>query len=1689
MRKIYFLFIIVLGLFINQAQAQIDSTLSRDLQKQQLKSFISSLPLASYQQSFDDMDKSDRPDLRAEHDFLMTFDPYLGYVPKERLFEAYRITKQRLSDGKNPIPGATWTERGPNNVGGRTRALMFDPNDVTNKKVWAGGVGGGLWYNNDITNAASTWQRVDDFWSNIAITCIAYDPTNTQVFYVGTGEGFYNADAIYGGGIWKTSDGGATWAQLASTDPGQYPSGSNFTNVHDIIVNSSGDVFVAAKGYYINRGGVLKSTDGGATWNVVLSPYNGIGVPANTTIYDRGTDLEIASNGDIYATIGQFSTGKLYKTTNNGTSWTDITPATGGNRIEVTVAPSNSSVLYAVADDGTGSVAWFKKSTNGGTSWTNVTIPKYLEQSCSYGSSDYTRGQAWYDLILAVHPTNPDVVYAGGIDINRSINGGSTWSTISYWTGVCRDEVHADQHAIAFRPGANNEMVFGNDGGVYYSSNSGNSGVANPTFDISVNGYNVTQFYSCAMLNSSGSNYFLAGAQDNGSHKFTVAGINSTTEVTGGDGAFCFIDQDNSNYQITSYINNYWYRSTNGGASFSGITSSTSGRFINPADYDNDADIIYSAAGDDQLYRVSGITGAITATTKTCALGGTQASAIIASPYSANTLFVGTDLGEVFKITNANGATLTSTQIDGGSLPAGYISCIEVGASDNQLLVTFSSYGVQHVWETLNGGGTWTDKTGNLPDMPVRFALYNPNDRTQVLLATEIGTWSTTDVTAGTPDWDPTNSGLANVRCDYLQYRSSDKMVAVATHGRGLYTSDCFSIPMTYVSSTTTQNNTSDVALGTTNAEIIGIEIVTSGSTSPLDVTSFTINTTGTTNALADIDNAKIYYTGSSSTFATTNQFGTTVAVPNGSHVVNGTQTLFAGTNYFWLVYDIDAAATAGDFVDAQCTSLTVGTAKTPTVTNPAGNRKIVADPCLVTTYPYTQNFDSWTTSSPVTACTGDGTVTFEECWTNVVEGGIDWDIFAGSTASSGTGPSSDHTTGSGNYLYTESSGTCQGVGYITSPPFDFSSFTDATLSFWYHMYGVAMQTMSVQVSTNGGSTWSADVWSLSGDQGNSWIQATIDLTAYAGQSNVVLRWTGDLSSNSSFTSDMAIDDINVDGNIAVTSIVWDGSVSSDWQTLNNWTPNTAIPTSSDNVVIPNGMPNYPLIDDGVTTAECNNVTIENAANVTIAPNGQMTVFGEITNGAGNAGLYIQSDATGTGSLIHNSTSGVDATVELFFEATPRRWHMIASPVTAAPLTVFPSTANLYVYDETTADYWTGINYDAGSVIGWVPPSGNMIVAKGYVFNGNQSTFNFTGQLNQNTATNALNVIYTNHGVNAPNGASYNDFDGWNFFGNPYTSAIDWNNAGINHAAANLLDAVYYYDDKVNHTYASYVNGTGTNGGTRYIPAMQGFFVKGDASETPVSILNIPASALVHNSQAFWKDDMLDAAKNTLNLSVIVGNFEDETVVRFDDNATNGMDNKFDAYKLFTWEDDVPQIFTKIDGASTEYSINTLSLLNNDQILSIPLIVETKAEKFVITVNELNFDNTNVYLKDNSSSSANNFIQLSNLQSYVFTRSTLDNKNRFELVFEKSKTQINDFATPKLVIYPNPSSGSFYLNVADYQGDYDVIVTDVAGKIIYQNSFSGKEIQNIELNKSQGIYFINVKINNQQTLIHKVVIQ
>jgi hypothetical protein len=806
-------------------------------------------------------------------EFEKTQDPSIHRIPSERLaFSSKKVDEQMANLSPQFRTSAlSWNERGPNNIGGRTRAILVDANDASGNTIFAGSVGGGIWKCTNFKTGSYSWAKVNDNMANLAITCIAQNPSTLNTMYAGTGEGFYNSDAIKGGGLFKSTDGGSTWAVLPNTVPG---TSYDFDYIQDVVVTSAGYIYVATRGYYCNSGGILKSTDGGTTWSNVLGTGSG-GLCSGYYDY-TGADLEIAANGDLYCTTGLLGSAantysRIFKSAasigaNQGNSgqWTNITPTppsgdAGFRRIEIACAPSNNQYVYAMCQNYNGNdLRRCYLSSNGGSSWTEVVPPTWCDQGSS--NADMTRGQAWYDLIAAFDPTSTSNVFIGGVDIMKSTDGGSTFSQLTQWSSGCSSlpTVHADNHNITFIGGSASNFILANDGGIYYTSDGGS------TFTAKNSGYNITQYYGVAMHPST-TNYFLAGAQDNGTHKITSAGIGSGTQVTGGDGAISHIAQTNPSIQLAAYTYQNVYISRNGGSSFGFGSFSSYGRFINPSDYDEAAGILYSSYATGYLGRVINVVSGTPASTYSLisALGSTQISAVKVDPNASNTVWVGGSSNgtpTIVKLTNANN-TPTETNVSIAAATAGmYVSSIDVEkGNSNHVLATFSNYGVTSVYESVNGGGSWTAIEGTLPDMPVRWGIFLPAGSNEgvIALATELGVFTTTATSGGTTTWVSNNSGFPKVRTDMLKFRYSDNTLAAATHGRGIFSTTLSITPVTWNGS---NNNSWTTATNWTPSRVPGITdevVIPNVSTLP------SISTSQSVNKLTINSSASITLTGS----------------------------------------------------------------------------------------------------------------------------------------------------------------------------------------------------------------------------------------------------------------------------------------------------------------------------------------------------------------------------------------------------------------------------------------------------------------------------------------------------------------------------------------------------------------------------------------------------------------------------------------------------------------------------------------------------------------------------------------------------------------------------------------------------------------------------------------------------------
>jgi photosystem II stability/assembly factor-like uncharacterized protein len=708
-----------------------------------------------------------------------------GTIPRDWREKAQAHIQQNMLQKSSSTTQLTWTSVGPNNVGGRTRSIAFDP--TNSSTMYVGSVSGGIW---KTTNAGTSWSVTNDFASNLVIGALAIDPTNANIIYAGTGEGYFNLDALQGVGVLKSTDAGANWSVLNNFSTPNAQFGYNFITKLLIRPDNTSILYAGM------LGGIWKTTNAGTSWtklNVGSSSVRCIDMVMNPTTPDI-----------MYATFGNFSRDGIYKTTNGGTNWSKLStglPTAGYNRINIAISKSSPLTLYAVFDDSaTHDTYNIYKTIDGGTNWSLAAKPVN-----PLTSGSHLGGQGWYNNCVVVHPTDPNTVLIGGTNLFKSTNGGASWTMKTNWyTPSAYQFVHADQHVIAYDPSNSSTVYFGNDGGMFKSLDGGETYVAINSSLVT------TQFYSGA-VQPTGEVYY-GGTQDNGTLKSVAIPV--WTISLGGDGGSTAVDQTTPANVYTDYVYLSIQKSTNSGGSWaramSGISSIASPQqfdgttdrclFIAPFTMDpsNSQTLV---AGTFKAYRT--INGAATWTAISSDLTGdgdgsgqvgsnlSAISAIAIAKTSSATIYVGTSGGtatSMVQVTTNTGTLWTNTTK--APLPNRYVKSIAIDPTNaSRAFVAFSGYNAStpttpgHLFLTTNQGTTWANASGNLPDIPVNAVLIDPANVNDIMVGTDIGVFQS--VNAGTT-WLQQNNGLANVSVADLDYRP-DGAVFAATHGRGMY--------------------------------------------------------------------------------------------------------------------------------------------------------------------------------------------------------------------------------------------------------------------------------------------------------------------------------------------------------------------------------------------------------------------------------------------------------------------------------------------------------------------------------------------------------------------------------------------------------------------------------------------------------------------------------------------------------------------------------------------------------------------------------------------------------------------------------------------------------------------------------------------------------------------------------------
>ena len=748
------------------------------------------------------------------------------------------VTRGKVSTqtrpGLSPTAGLSgaWTALGPGNVGGRTRAFVIHP--ATPNIMWVAGVAGGIWKS---TDAGASWVPKSDFLSNIAISTMILDPRNTNTLYAGTGEGYFNGDAVRGAGIMKSTDGGETWSQLPST------TGADFRYVQKVVMTKGASQRI----YAATSTGVFRSTDAGASWTKVLdgSTVNGC------------MDLAIQTDralANVFASCGTFTQGTVYRAldTAGAQTWTAVLTDVQMGRTSLAIAPSSQSTVYAIASDKTsyGFLALWRSTSSGGSgTWVRrvdntaaVTLNRQLFsnpvyaylQSCGFGSANQQITQGWYDNTLVVDPVNPNVVWVGGIDLFRSDDGGASFGQASHWwftKGVDPEYNHADQHVLVFHPqydGVSNKTMYSlNDGGINFTSNAlapvsyspdpvtstspvcGNTAAGVVAWGQLNNGYQVTQFYHG--VHSPDGNTFFGGTQDNGTPLGTIAGgSNAWTTIKGGDGGYVALNPANTSMLWAENTGLSIQRSSNSGSSYvsftSGITEATGNfLFITPFAQDpSDPNKMW--IGGARPWRTASAAAATLPTTIWAQAGqfmSARISALAVSPLSSDRVYVGTQSvsgtpsvsGVVY--TTGAGTTASSTTVWTGSKPrpgVNYVSWITPDpVTLGTVYATVSTFndgtGTGHVFKSTDFGTTWVSIDGSgvtgIPDVPAHSIMVDPLNAQTLYVGTDIGIFVSLD---GGANWARENTGFANVIVETMSIKNTTpRYIYAYTHGRSAF--------------------------------------------------------------------------------------------------------------------------------------------------------------------------------------------------------------------------------------------------------------------------------------------------------------------------------------------------------------------------------------------------------------------------------------------------------------------------------------------------------------------------------------------------------------------------------------------------------------------------------------------------------------------------------------------------------------------------------------------------------------------------------------------------------------------------------------------------------------------------------------------------------------------------------------
>jgi len=668
-----------------------------------------------------------------------------------------------------PAPGnAQWVNVGPTNIGGRMTSVVCHPQQP--ERIWAGAAGGGVWFSPD---AGQTWQAQWHDEDVLNVGSLAIDSKNPDTIYCGTGEANLSADSYAGVGIYRTLDGGVSWHLFASVEQAGVPRRIGviaidpFNSKHLKI----GGIGFAEMGHAHDIGGMYTTVDGGLTWKreTFVSPFN---YWCHSIVFDPNNE------NTLYATFtARGSSSGIYRSLDGGDNWTQLTnglpvPERLG-RTSLAISPSHPKVLYAFATDvasgNADSLLGVFRTNDGGDTWVNTAGNHFVDE-----------GQISYGNTIAVHPTNPNHVICGGVDLHLLTNGGRNWRRVTQWDAErdASNYAHADHHCLVMPAIAPGRVYDANDGGLDVSGDGGANWVNRS------NGLAITMYYDLDAAQSDGRVYG-GGAQDNGTLITTTGGSNNHFELLGGDGGWITFDPKSAGHIYASFQHFGIFRFRPG----SRPKRATPPAGTNEQNFvwmcyiamdPNNSNTVFT--GSYRVWRTHDDGDSWVAVSPM--LDESTITAIEIAPADSKRIYVGTENGGFFRSTD--GGNTWSSNLASATLPGHSITRLATSPADaNLLFATVANFGHKHVFRSNNGGRTWEDvDRGQLPDVPHHSIAIPRNTPKTIYVCNDVGVFVSLD---GGTAWMNVTRNLPNVMVVDLVHHAKDGTLSAATYGRSIW--------------------------------------------------------------------------------------------------------------------------------------------------------------------------------------------------------------------------------------------------------------------------------------------------------------------------------------------------------------------------------------------------------------------------------------------------------------------------------------------------------------------------------------------------------------------------------------------------------------------------------------------------------------------------------------------------------------------------------------------------------------------------------------------------------------------------------------------------------------------------------------------------------------------------------------